>query len=117
MDVSICICTYRRPMVADTIASVLAQDGLDRITAELIVCDDDPAQSARTAIATITAMTRIPVRYVTSGASNVAAARNTCLRAASGDWIAFIDDDEIAEPGWLAQLLATRSAYTAHLVK
>lgn len=117
MDVSICICTYRRPMVTDTIASVLAQNGLDRIIPELIVCDDDPAQSARNAIATIAAAARIPVRYVISGAGNVSAARNACLRAAGGDWIAFIDDDEIAEPDWLAELLAAQSAYTADVVK
>jgi succinoglycan biosynthesis protein ExoM len=117
VDVSICICTYRRPMVADTIASVLAQHELDRIAAEVIVCDDDPAQSARAAIETIAATARIPVRYVTSGAGNVATARNGCLRAAKGEWIAFIDDDEIAEPDWLSRLLATQAAHDADVVK
>ncbi len=117
MDVSICICTYRRPFVAETIASVLAQTALDRIEAEIVVCDDDPARSARAIVNGIAAPAPIPVRYVISGAGNVAAARNACLRAARGEWIAFIDDDETAEPDWLAGLLAAQVRHQADVVK
>jgi succinoglycan biosynthesis protein ExoM len=117
MDVSICICTYRRPFVVETIASALAQDGLDRMGAELIVCDDDPARSARSAVQAIAASARIPIRYVVSGAGNVAAARNACLRAARGEWVAFIDDDEIAERDWLPELVAAQATHGADVVK
>jgi GT2 family glycosyltransferase len=36
----------------------------------------------------------------------VASARNLGIRAASGDWIAFHDDDQIADPHWLLELLS-----------
>ncbi len=115
-QVSICICTYRRPRVAGTIRSVLAQQGCDDVAAEIVVCDDDPAGSARAAV-TGFADERWPVRYVASAAGNVAAARNVCLDAARGEWIAFIDDDENAAPDWLARLLVVQSLYDADVVK
>jgi succinoglycan biosynthesis protein ExoM len=73
--------------------------------------------SARSAVAQVAATTSIPVRYVQSGAKNVALARNACLDAARGEWIAFIDDDEIAKPDWLVSLLAARDRYRADVVK
>ncbi len=33
---------------------------------------------------------------------NVAHVRNTAVEAARGTWVAFIDDDEVADKGWLA---------------
>ena len=117
MHVSVCICTYRRPRVLRTIASVLAQTAVDQIDVEIIVCDDDPGQSARAIVETAAASSRIPLRYVSSGAGNVAAARNACLAAAHGDWIAFIDDDEEADSDWLSELLSAQAAYEAEIVK
>ena len=117
MDVSVCICTCRRRTLADTIASVLRQDCLGRIEAELIVCDDDPARSAQAKVQALAASSPIAIRYVASGAGNVAAARNLCLGAAAGCWIAFIDDDEKADADWLSQLLATQVAHDADVVK
>jgi succinoglycan biosynthesis protein ExoM len=39
-------------------------------------------------------------------ARNISRARNACLEAAEGEFLAFLDDDETATPGWLAALLA-----------
>lgn len=117
MQVSICICTYRRASVLDTIKSIVAQPGLGTIQAEIIVCDDDPARSAQAAIEAIAAGSAAPIRYLSSAASNVAAARNACLAAAEGAFIAFIDDDETCEPDWLSQLLLTQAKYSADVVK
>lgn len=117
MDVSVCICTYRRPRVIDTIVSVLAQSAIDGLDVEIIVCDDDPHQSARESVERTRVGARVPVRYIVSGARNVATARNACLAAAQGKWVAFIDDDEEADAHWLSELLAAQAASGAEIVK
>jgi succinoglycan biosynthesis protein ExoM len=117
MQISICICTYRRSSILDTIKSILAQPGLGTIQAEIVVCDDDPARSAQAAIETAAVRSAVPIRYLSSGASNVAAARNLCLASARGRFIAFVDDDETCEPDWLLQLLRTQAKDGADVVK
>ncbi|MEL7214831.1 MAG: glycosyltransferase family A protein, partial [Pseudomonadota bacterium] len=46
------------------------------------------------------------VVWVQADEPNVAAARNLGIAAASGDILAFIDDDAVPEPGWLSQLVS-----------
>jgi succinoglycan biosynthesis protein ExoM len=116
VDVSVCVCTYRRAHVVETIRSVLAQAIAPRAL-EVVVVDDDPELSARAAVEAVAALSPIPVRYVACAAGNVADARNACLDAAGGDWIAFIDDDEIAGSDWLAALIDAQARYSADVVK
>lgn len=115
--ISVCVCTFKRPHVLQTIRSVLAQVGIRHWTIEIVVVDDDPEWSAQPIVEAIAATAPHPVYYVRSGARNVAAARNACLDAARGIWIAFIDDDEIAEPDWLSRLVAAQLDHGADVVK
>ena len=46
------------------------------------------------------------VVWVQADEPNVAAARNLGIAAASGEILAFIDDDAVPEPGWLSQLVS-----------
>lgn len=115
IDVSVCICTYRRAHVAETIRSVLAQQ--DAGAFEIVVVDDDPQHSAEPLVLAAAKDASLPVRYVFCGSRNIAAARNACLAAARGAWIAFIDDDETADPAWLRTLLKVQAEAGADVVK
>lgn len=112
--VSVCVCTFRRAHVAETIRSLLAQDVEEKF--EIVVVDDDPDRSAEALVAGF-AEARLPVRYVHAGVRNVSAARNAALDAATGAWIAFIDDDEVAHRDWLRRLLAVQREMGADIVK
>jgi glycogen(starch) synthase len=46
------------------------------------------------------------VRRVSCGEANVARSRNIGIAAASGEVVAFVDDDAVPEPRWLAELAA-----------
>jgi succinoglycan biosynthesis protein ExoM len=113
----VCICTFKRPHVQKTVLSVLAQRGLPGVVVEILVCDDDPAGSAWPVVEPLQRAEPHVVRYLLSGSANVARARNLCLESARGEWIAFIDDDEIADPGWLRGLLDVQQGTGADVVK
>ncbi len=115
--VSVCICTFRRPHVAQTIQSVLSQRVPRDLTFEIVVCDDDPDEGARGIVQELSSLAPCVLRYVVSGSRNVAIARNTCLAAAHGKWVAFIDDDEIADLHWLESLVRAQRLHGADVVK
>lgn len=58
----------------------------------------------------ITAASDLPVRVVGSGPLARAAAANAGLQAATGDWIAFLDDDDRLVPDHLKNLFAALDA-------
>jgi hypothetical protein len=108
-DVSIVIPTYRRPeLLARTLASCLAQQGVADERVEIVVVDNDPAQSARVVV-DAAAATGGPasLRYVAEPRPGISHARNAGVAQAAGRYLAFVDDDEEPAEGWLAALLAT----------
>jgi glycosyltransferase involved in cell wall biosynthesis len=58
-------------------------------------------------VAAVAATAGVPLRYVGEIRPGISHARNTGVAQAAGRYIAFIDDDEEAAPGWLAAFLAT----------
>jgi len=106
VDVSICIATYRRP---EGLSRLL--DSLERlklpigVRIETIVVDNDCDVSAAS-IAQSRSDTLEPIRYCIEPRRNIALARNRALSEASGEWIVFIDDDEVADENWIAGYLA-----------
>ncbi len=110
--VTLCIATYRRP---DRLAALL-QDltRQSRLPAELVVVDNDAAASAR---AVVEERRRLgapyPIRYAVQPQQNISMTRNATVELASGEWLAFIDDDERAPPHWLAQLMHAAEQYGA----
>lgn len=115
--VTIMIPTQRRPAGLATAArSVLAQVGVDQAQLELVIVDNDQSPSARPLAEALGAGAPFPVLYVHEPRAGVANARNAGMAKASGDFIAFLDDDEEAPTGWLAALLAAQARYGADVV-
>ncbi|NTV29141.1 MAG: glycosyltransferase [Candidatus Omnitrophica bacterium] len=100
--VSVIIPTFRRPgLLREAVQSVLAQTFTDL---ELIVVDDDPGASAR---GTVEACADRRIVYLAHGENRgAAAARNTGLAAARGEFIAFLDDDDLWHPQFLSKMTA-----------
>lgn len=104
-SVDIGICTYRRPAVVETLASLARQTLPSGVTLRAIVADNDEQPEARQRVLAAAAEHRLDVCYVHAPARNICIARNACLDAATAPFFAFLDDDETATPGWLAALL------------
>ena len=120
MKTAICVATYRRP---EWLARLL--DGLNSLqlpadfsAVSLIVIDNDPDGSARTVCDRLAPSFKYPIRYQIESRQGIAHARNRALTCVDStiDWIAFIDDDEVPEPTWLAELFRVQAANEADVV-
>lgn len=116
IDVDVLVLTYKRPgLLGDTLESLAQQ----RLPADhrmsIVVVDNDAAQSARPTVSRFQAVFG-DIRYVCETEANIAKARNRALSEARARYAAFIDDDEIASPQWLAALLRAREQHAAAAV-
>lgn len=94
--VSVVIPTFnRRDLVVEAVASVLSQRGADL---ETIVIDDGSTDGTEEALAPLADR----LCYLRRPQSGVAAARNAGVRASRGEWVAFLDSDDLWRPGKLA---------------
>ncbi len=97
--ICVCICTYRRPTLLKRVLFALAAQDTGRgfFTYSIVVADNDQARSAESVVAEFTKTSSVAVTYCMEPQQNIALARNKAVRNASGNYIAFIDDDEFPE--------------------
>ena len=101
--VSVCIASIGRPSLRDTVEAVLGCTLPDGFAREIVVADDSRSGEAASILSSLPG--RREVRIVNSAARNIAIARNRAMAHASGEYLVFIDDDEIPAADWLEQLL------------
>ena len=94
--VSIIVTTYnRRSYVKGAVLSVLSQDYPEK---EIIVVDDGSTDGS------IEEIEGLPVAYIHKQNKGISSARNTGIAASRGDYIAFLDVDDL----WLKGKLSTQ---------
>ena len=105
------VLTYQRPdRLLTGLSAILGQvrdlDSANRcVTANVLVVDNDPAASARSAV---TGLGDDRVHYVHEPVPGISAGRNRALaEAGDADLLVFIDDDEVPRAGWLSALIDT----------
>jgi succinoglycan biosynthesis protein ExoM len=113
--ISVIIPTFHRPEGAiAAVRSVFAQVGAPSF--EILLVDNDAGRSASEAAAQLATESQVPFAYDVEPAAGVANARNRAVALAKGAFIAFLDDDEVAKPNWLAELVATQRTTSADVV-
>lgn len=116
VDISIIVPTFRRPQQLLIALASVRNDLQANPACELIVVDNDPAASAKDAAAQFSKNLKDQVTYVHAPTPGVSHARNAAMKAAAGRYIAFLDDDMEAKPGWLTGLVSTSKTYNAAIV-
>lgn len=102
MHISICVCSYKRPeMLRKLLSELRGLETCDGFTFSVVISDNDPAESARPVVDDVLSNYPVFIDYVTEPRRSISFARNTALAKATGDAIAFIDDDEWPEADWL----------------
>lgn len=94
----------REALLRETLASVRALEG-DDLRIELIVVDNGSTDGTPQVAAEFGA------RFIAAATPGASAARNAGLRIATGDYITFLDDDDIWLPGHLRPQIAMLDAH------
>ncbi|WP_265519656.1 glycosyltransferase [Nitratireductor luteus] len=114
--IDICVCTFRRPALADALATIAALEVPPGARLRVIVADNDVEPSARSIVDMVAGNFQHELTYLHAPARNISIARNACLDAGRGDFLAFVDDDETVTRSWLRHLLETALATGADAV-
>jgi succinoglycan biosynthesis protein ExoM len=103
--IGVCVCTYKRPELLKRLLRELAgQETRGLFTYSVAVVDNDRLRSAEAVVRDFAAASTVPVTYDVEPVQNICLARNRAIANASGDFIAFVDDDEFPEKQWLLRL-------------
>ncbi len=103
---SVVITTHSRPLLlAAALRSCLANATRRGLAFEVVVADNSAAGHAAAVLAGIE--TEVPLRAVPCAPANISVARNAGLHAARAPLVAFLDDDQEVESGWLDALVDT----------
>jgi glycosyltransferase involved in cell wall biosynthesis len=106
--VSFIIPTYQRPqLLYDTVMNLRQLAPCPVVDTEVIVVDNDPQRSAWPAFGQLRAACppTMSLRYVHETRQGVSYARNRGIEEARGDFLAFLDDDILVQPRWLAGVM------------
>jgi succinoglycan biosynthesis protein ExoM len=86
---------------------LLEQQTDDAFTFSCIVIDNDQKRSAEKTVGVFQELQKLEFIYDCEPERNFAVVRNRAIQKSRGDFIAFIDDDEVPEKDWLLKLLQT----------
>jgi len=112
--ICVCICTFRRPRLLQRLLHEIAKQETEGLfTFSIVVADNDGERSAEALVADFAANAAIAVTYCVEPQQNISLARNRAIANATGDFIAFIDDDEFPAKRWLLTLFTVCGRYSA----
>lgn len=110
--ISVCICTYKRSTFLRRLLAELGnQETGGRFTYSIVVADNDGLRSAESLVSEFATTSNIVVKYCVEPRQSIALARNKAVQNATGNFIAFIDDDELPQRNWLQSLFAACEKY------
>ncbi|WP_306213070.1 glycosyltransferase [Actinoplanes sp. RD1] len=98
--ISVVIPTLGRPSLTALLVALAAAEPAP-CAVEFLLVDDRPEPAGELPVPP-----GIDVKVLTGRAAGPAAARNVGWRAASHEWVAFLDDDVLPDPDWLVRLAA-----------
>jgi glycosyltransferase involved in cell wall biosynthesis len=102
---TVCVCTHARPGYVRQCLAGIAGQTVAAAAFETIVVDSGSPPPAAAALARVVAA-HAGVRLLVVDRPGVSLARNAGAAAARAPYVAFIDDDAIPAPDWLACILA-----------
>ena len=112
--ISVCVCTYKRQgELLQLLKALDEQETRELFTYSISIVDNDVKRSAEKVVSGFKGKSNVDTFYYIEPVRNISLARNMAVRYASGNLIAFIDDDERPEKTWLMNLFNAYIKYKA----
>ena len=116
-EISVVVCTHNRAAsLKQALASLYALETQGGFTYEILVIDNASHDETPQVIAAAAQESAAPLRGVHEPQKGIVPARNRGVAEARGKWIAFFDDDQLADPRWLYELFCAAQAHSARSV-
>lgn len=121
MKIVITLCTRERPeMLRGCVKSILTQQVPWDVALSVIVVENHESPSCKSMIEEMSAESKWPLMYAHEPRLGIPIARNRALELAleqDPDWIGFIDDDEVAESGWILKFIEASESVSCDILQ
>jgi glycosyltransferase involved in cell wall biosynthesis len=119
IDISIVLPTCDREYcLPQTIAAILDLNSpASALSHEVLIVDNNPSEATRSAFDLFVPTAPCPLRYIPEPRRGVSFARNTGVREARGEYIAFVDDDCTVDPDWLRNIMSAFDRHACDIVQ
>ena len=115
--ISVIMPTFNRAhWLGEAVESLQAQETAGEFEYEIVVVNNASRDTTADVLADLAVNSRVPLQALFSEKPGDAPTRNAGVRAARGEWLAFFDDDQLAEPDWLLNLLRGAREANARIV-
>lgn len=111
MLISVVICAYKRPGTLREALDSLRAQTLSHDEYEVIVVDNNSGPPIPRLVREYTVDSPYRLKYVLEQSPGVSYARNAGIEHSSAEIVAFLDDDEVADPNWLRAHLDVHAEY------
>ncbi|MEQ9486277.1 hormogonium polysaccharide biosynthesis glycosyltransferase HpsE [Coleofasciculus sp. F4-SAH-05] len=105
IELTVAICTYngaaRLPQVLD---GLVVQIDTEPFVWEIIVIDNNSRDRTADVVHQYQAQSNHPIHYYFEAKQGLAFARRLGIKKAQGDWVAFLDDDNLPSPNWVSSV-------------
>jgi succinoglycan biosynthesis protein ExoM len=106
--ISVCICTFKRPEMLEKLLDKLEMQRTNGLFIfSVVVVDNDKDESGLGVVRAAQLSSGFSIEYLVEPEQNISLARNRAVKNATGELIAFIDDDEFPDDEWLLCLHRT----------
>lgn len=101
-NISVVIITKDRHLdLIHCLASLISQKSLPD---EIIVIDNSSSKKTKKTVENFVKNTEVPIKYIYTSKSNLSSLRNIGMSQSEFGWISFIDDDCVADVGWMSEI-------------
>lgn len=117
MELTVILCTYNRSKsLINTLESLKQQILPPDFQWEILVIDNNSTDNTPQVVREFNTSSGLRVRYAKEKKQGLSHARNKGILEARGHYVAFIDDDAIADENWVAKIYETFQLYSCDCI-